>query len=279
MRTSILIPALILLSCTSSPPAQASEGGAVAGPYSVEVVDEGGSPLPTFERAGRTYVLGSLGRRYLLRVRNRSGQRIEVVASVDGRDVIDGRPGSWSKRGYIVGAHQDMNIDGYRLNQESVAAFRFSSVRRSYASQMGDARDVGVIGVAIFAERLPIYYPSPLSRRAPSAPEDTRGAPDAPGAMGGTKAKEGARTEAPGLGTEFGEEHTSHVYSVHFERASSAPSAVLLVHYDDRPGLAALGIDVDRHGWANGQESWRRETAEPFRRNASFAQPPPGWRR
>ena len=241
----------------------------MSGPYSVEIVDEGGSPLPAFERAGRTYVLGALGHRYLLRVQNRSGQRIEVVASVDGRDVIDGRPGSWSKRGYIVGPYQDVSIDGYRLNQESVAAFRFSSVPRSYASQMGDARDAGVIGVAVFAERLPIYYQSPPLRRAP----------DAPGPMGGADAKEGARAERPGLGTEFGEEHASHVDSVHFARGSSAPSAVLTVHYDDRPGLLALGIDVDRHGWAHGQDSWLRETAEPFRRNASFAQPPPGWRR
>lgn len=268
MRTSILIA--VLLGCTSTLRVQASEGGALSGPYSVELVDEGGSSLPTFQHAGRTYVLGALGQRYLLRVRNRSGQRIEVVASVDGRDVLDGSPSSFSKRGYLVGPYEDVSIDGYRLNQESVAAFRFSSVPRSYASQMGDARDVGVIGVAVFAERAPIYYPRPYPmRRAPSSPKD----------MSGADAKIAPGAERNGLGTEFGEEHSSHVYSVHFERASSSPVAVLSLHYDDRPGLLAFGIDVDRHGWATGQESWLRETAEPFRRNASFAQPPPGWRR
>src|SRR5712692_6529466 len=219
MQTSILIAVVTLLGCTSTLRVQASEGGALSGPYSVEIVDEGGSSLPTFQHAGRTYVLGALGQRYLLRVRNRSGQRIEVVASVDGRDVIDGSPSSWSKRGYLVGPYEDVNIDGYRLNQVSLAAFRFSSVPRSYASQMGDARDVGVIGVAVFAERLPIYYQSPPLRRAP----------DAPGPMGGADAKEGARAERPGLGTEFGEEHASHVDSVHFARGSSAPSAVLKI--------------------------------------------------
>src|SRR5712692_10531246 len=263
MQTSILIAVVTLLGCTSTLRVQASEGGALSGPYSVEIVDEGGSSLPTFQHAGRTYVLGALGQRYLLRVRNRSGQRIEVVASVDGRDVIDGSPSSWSKRGYLVGPYEDVNIDGYRLNQVSLAAFRFSSVPRSYASQMGDARDVGVIGVAVFAERLPIYYQSPPLRRAPDAPGVMGGA-EAKGAEAkGAEANEEPRAERPGLGTEFGEQHTSHVYSVHFERGSSAPSAVLIVHYDDRPGLAALGIDVDKHGWANGQESWRRETAEP----------------
>jgi hypothetical protein len=270
MRTSILIAVVTLLGCTSTLRVQASEGGALSGPYSVEIVDEGGSSLPTFQHAGRTYVLGALGQRYLLRVRNRSGQRIEVVTSVDGRDVIDGTPSSWSKRGYLVGPYEDVSIDGYRLNQSSVAAFRFSSVPRSYASQMGDAREVGVIGVAVFAERAPIYYPRPYPlRRAPSSPEGTNGA----------DSSEAPRAESKGLGTEFGEEHTSQVYSVHFERASSSPVAILSLRYDDRPGLLALGIDVDRHGWANSQDTWRRETAEPFRRNASFAQPPPGWRR
>src|SRR5712692_11086875 len=135
MQTSILVAVAILLGCTSMSRVQASERGAMSRPYSVEIVDETGNLLPTFEHAGQTYVLGALGQRYLLRVRNRSGQRIEVVASVDGRDVIDGRPGSWSKRGYVVGAYQDVSIDGYRLNRESVAAFRFSSAPRSYASQ------------------------------------------------------------------------------------------------------------------------------------------------
>src|ERR1700687_244612 len=217
MRTSLLIAVVTLLAGTSISPVPASDRAAMAGLYSVEIVDEGGNLLPTFEHSGRTYVLGALGQRYLLRVRNRSGQRIEVIASVDGREVIDGGPGSWSNRGYIMGAYQDVNIDGYRLNQASVAAFRFSSVPRSHASQMGDGRDVGVIGVAGFGERAPIYYQSPPLRRAPSAPKD----------MGGAESRgDSARAERPGLGTEFGEEHTSHVYSVHFERGSSTPVAV-----------------------------------------------------
>ncbi len=34
-----------------------------------------------------------------------------------------------------------------------MATFRFGSVGDSYAAQQGDARNVGVIGVALFAER------------------------------------------------------------------------------------------------------------------------------
>src|SRR6266542_5252498 len=142
------------------------------GAYSVEAVDESGRSLPTFEHRGRTYVLGALGERYLLRFRNRSGRRVEVVASVDGRDVVDGRPASFDRRGYIVAPYGEVTIDGYRTSQASVAAFRFSSVPRSYAARKGDARDVGVVGVAVFAERVfvppPPPYPYPYPYPAPN---------------------------------------------------------------------------------------------------------------
>ena len=63
------------------------------GAYSVELTDELGNVLPTWSHQGRTYVLGSLGQRYFVRVRNHSGRRAEIVVSVDGRDVLDGRAG------------------------------------------------------------------------------------------------------------------------------------------------------------------------------------------
>ncbi len=262
-------------------------------PYSLELTDEGGAPLPTFEQSGRLYVLGAVGQRYLVRVRNDSGSRAEIIVSVDGRDVIDGRPSSWEKRGYVVEPHGEAVIDGYRMSEDAVAAFRFSSVPRSYASRKGDARDVGVLGVAVFPERQVVYrppppppYPMPFGDRGPSeapsssAPGADAAAPkgerrsDAPGAL----AQRGpAATPRPGLGTEFAEEHESHVHPVGFERASPRPAAVLTLRYDDRPGLLAMGVEVD--GWRSGRnEAWTRQTAEPFRRNAPFAEPPPGWR-
>src|SRR5713226_3244573 len=165
MRTSAAIATAILFGCTAARPVQAAENQAYSRLYSVEVVDESGTALPTFEHLGRAYVLGTLGQRYLVRVTNRSAQRVEVVTSVDGRDVLDGRPAAWNKRGYIVDAYGGLVIDGFRLNQEAVAAFRFSSVPRSYAAQMGSARDVGVIGVAVFPERQ--YFRPPPVRRDP----------------------------------------------------------------------------------------------------------------
>jgi hypothetical protein len=119
----------------------------------IRLVDESGTPLPTFSSGGRSYVMGSDGGRYSIRIENRTGARFEAVASVDGLDVIDGKPGSFEKRGYLVAPWATVEIDGFRRSDDVVAAFRFGRVRDSYAAKKGNDRNVGVIGVAVFEER------------------------------------------------------------------------------------------------------------------------------
>src|SRR5437660_1292882 len=146
-----MIRALAALALVAALPAQALTDR--SGPYEVQVLVDG-APARTFHQAGEAFVLGQLGDRYTLRVVNRSGQRIEAVVSVDGRDVIDGKPADWRrKRGYLVPAFGTADIDGWRLSLQEAAAFRFSTVPESYAAKTGNAREVGVIGIAIFPER------------------------------------------------------------------------------------------------------------------------------
>jgi hypothetical protein len=173
--------ALAVLSCAA--PARNAVGQPLrsqAGAYEVEVL-VGGVSAPSFFHAGETYVMGQMGERYTLRVWNRSGRRIEAVVSVDGRDVVDGRPADVRKRGYLVPAWGFVDIDGWRLSQRQAAAFRFTSVADSYAGRMGSARNVGVIGVAVFPERVyyqprprPIY-PEPYSMGERDAPARNKG--------------------------------------------------------------------------------------------------------
>jgi len=119
---------------------------------SVRILDGGGYPLPSARAGGRSYVVGEHGSRYVIQIRNHTGNRVEAVATVDGLDVIDGRSGSFRKRGYIVGPFASVEIEGFRRSHERVATFRFGSVRDSYAASKGNARNVGVIGVAFFHE-------------------------------------------------------------------------------------------------------------------------------
>jgi hypothetical protein len=127
--------------------------GAIESLLSVELRDQSGSLLPGLAVGGRWFVVGEAGRRYSIVVRNESDVRIEVVLSVDGLDVMDGRPASYGKRGYIIAPRGQVRVEGFRQSFDAVAAFRFGSVSDSYANRKhGDTRNVGVIGIAAFNE-------------------------------------------------------------------------------------------------------------------------------
>jgi hypothetical protein len=126
---------------------------AAGGASSVAINDSSGDPLEGVNAGGRTYVVGESGERYTIVITNHTGSRFEAVATVDGLDVISGRAGALSNRGYILMPYATLEIDGFRQSQDAVAAFRFAPVGDSYAAKTGSARNVGVIGVAFFSER------------------------------------------------------------------------------------------------------------------------------
>ncbi len=135
-----------------------ADGGEVdmsRGFVTVSVRDDRDGSFETFlgRDRERAVVLGRAGDAYTIVVHNRSPHRFEVVASVDGLDVIDGKTADFSHRGYILRSYGEVRIDGFRQSSASVAAFRFGSVSDSYAAQTGTARNVGVIGIALFGER------------------------------------------------------------------------------------------------------------------------------
>ena len=116
--------------------------------------DERGNFLSGFVAGERNYSVGEAGSRYTIVIKNRTNARFECVISVDGLDVLDGKAASFAKRGYLVEPGGELEVDGFRQSTDSVAAFRFGSVRGSYANQKhGETRNVGVIGLAIFHER------------------------------------------------------------------------------------------------------------------------------
>jgi hypothetical protein len=124
------------------------------GSYGVAVEDDRGSTLRSFRHDGETFVLGYEGERYRVRITNHTGERVEAVLSVDGRDAISGRVGDYvAGRGYIVPPYGSVVVEGFRQSLDRVARFRFSDPSSSYSSREGTPENVGVIGVAFFRER------------------------------------------------------------------------------------------------------------------------------
>lgn len=142
---------------------------------SVSLVDDAWRALPGLTAGGRTLVMGEDGARYRIVIRNAAPARFEIVASVDGLDVIDGQPADPNRRGYLVDPYGTLTIEGFRTSDHSIAAFRFGAVSESYAAQTTGDRNVGVIGLAFFAERGARWTPGELQRRDTADPFPARG--------------------------------------------------------------------------------------------------------
>lgn len=211
--------------------------------------------LPLHAKDGRRYIVGTPGHEYAVRIRNRTGARVLVVASVDGVNVISGETASPAQSGYVLDPWGSVEVIGWRKNLERTAAFFFTEHRNSYAARTGRPHDVGVIGVAVFRERVrPIardHY-----RRGQAAPEtaapreaERAEAPAPPAGARGLEeeraaqdAGEYARRPQSKLGTGHGRQEASRVRVVDFERASAAPAETIAIRYDRRENLAALGV-------------------------------------
>jgi hypothetical protein len=140
------------------------------GGISIALTDAYGNMLPGGLAGGRALIAGGEGQRYNIVMHNQTGGRYEVVASVDGLDVIDGRPADLAKRGYILDPYSTLTIDGFRRSEHQVAAFRFGRVSQSYAARTSGDRNVGVIGAAFFAEQGSVWTTDELHRRDTANP-------------------------------------------------------------------------------------------------------------
>jgi hypothetical protein len=222
-----------------------------------------GGALPVHWSEGRRYVVGEPRHEYGIRLRNRSGERVLAVVSVDGVNVVSGETAAPSQTGYVLEPWQETTITGWRKSLDRVAAFYFTTLPDAYAARTGRPGNVGVIGVAVFRERSaavdlagpaePLAEAAPARSEAPASPAGESGADaaDTAGAVGNAKSSEqvqrrsrAAADAAPAerLGTGHGRRLDSRVTYTAFERASDAPASVLAFHYDSRRNLVALGV-------------------------------------
>ena len=239
--------------------------GAVGRLADVTVVDRAsGRTLPIHWHEGRAYIVGEPGREYSIRVRNRSGEDLLAVTSVDGVNVVSGRTASYSQGGYVVGPWQRTEIDGWRKSLDATASFYFTSLGDSYAGRTGRPDDVGVIGVALFQRA---YYHRPEEVAPPERWEPKREA--------GPSAKEvpqGGRKSMPGapIGTGHGRIEDSQAHESRFERATETPVETVAIYYDSYRNLVAQGVIRSRY--------LGRRDPDPFPREQGYVPDPPRYR-
>jgi len=241
-------------------------------PVDLRVVNrDTGQPLRVWRYQGRLFVAGEPGARYSLRVTNHNDGRVLVVLSVDGVNILTGETASYDQRGYVFDPHESYDLNGWRKSTTEVAAFAFAPLPQSYAALTGRPTDVGVIGMAVFKERVAVPLPeaeapipqwrdefggnpsrgadaSSAARATPAPPATARAMP-APIAAPSARAAPNDfvsggldRRQEEKLGTAHGAREWSVVNLTTFERATAYPQSVRQIEYDTYANLVACGV-------------------------------------
>ncbi|HVE88598.1 MAG TPA: hypothetical protein VNA44_02765 [Burkholderiaceae bacterium] len=252
IRTLAVAASVLALTACATPAA------AIGSMTDVNVVDRNtGETLPMYWHDGRWWVPGRPGNRYAVSLTNRSGGRTLNVISVDGVNVVSGETAAHDQTGYVLTHGQFAQITGWRKNLARVAAFEFTALPNSYAARTGRPDNVGVIGVAVFRERVRYVPPPapaspPLSRSKLEAPQDAaregaaargQASPSASGDAYAESERSERRDQQANqrLGTGHGRSEYAPTQQVAFERAQSTPDELITIHYDSRENLIAMG--------------------------------------
>lgn len=241
----------------------------------VQVLVEGGV-TPLYIRPGawdKNYFQAFRGKNYSLVVRNTTPERVGVLISVDGLNVVNGQRSSLSNREamYVLDPYESATIQGWRTSLRDVRRFVFVDEERSYASRTDQANgDMGWIRVNSFRERqervtwrddrpqvrersdrdrLNDRNESESGREGTSEPRSNQAPPSVgESSQGGDlRAQKSAdrlhsapqSDEAPGTG--WGEQRWDPVRQTHFTAMPSATDHMVL-RYEYASGLRALGI-------------------------------------
>lgn len=210
----------------------------------VSVVDrDTGDWLREYPHRGDTWVAGTPGNRYGVRLTNTTGERVLVVLSVDGINAVTGQTAAPSQAGYVLEPWESTEIAGWRKSLDDIAQFVFTDLGDSYAARTGRPRNVGVIGVAVFKESRPRYYPMPAPSlgRGREYERDEAKSASAPAASGAIQEQAADSAARQSMGTGHGQREWSPVGQTQFVRATRSPAQISELRYDDAHRLMAIG--------------------------------------
>ena len=166
--------AILVAAAAVGTSATAHTGGSFETPGSlVEVsVEVAGQPAPLYpapDGSGRYYLEAREGCRYQVRLTNRTGERLGVVLTVDGLNVISGTRDRGRGRMYVLDPWGHATVKGWRTSLEEVRRFTFVDEKTSYAARSGQANSrMGWIEVTAYRERR-LRFKSQVQEDAPAS--------------------------------------------------------------------------------------------------------------
>ncbi len=130
-------------------------------------VDTDSGHLSIYRDTGRYFMQGQAGQAYRLVYQNNSANTYEIVASVDGINVLDGSEASRYDSGYVLSPNDELVIEGFRKSESAVASFIFSKPESAYAANTstGSIDNTGIIGTVVYE----LYDPAESKPQQPKA--------------------------------------------------------------------------------------------------------------
>lgn len=262
------------------------------------------APVKLYGHNGRTFICANYGIEYSLKIRNDNLYRVMVVASIDGLSVLDGKPALKDGVGYVVEAYSSIIIRGWRKDNDTVGAFKFTKKKKGYAKEVtGSTENCGVIAAVVFAEKISWGLNTGMVTIEPNWICDksyttTAASFNTDGRIGGVAntasyngtlrsvscsagqvsnnvnycSVQNAASEAKSApdfsaSTSWGTKLADGVTTTSFEKSGSIPLAEFNIYYDIRENLEKVGIDLQP----------RKQVSYPKAFPQGFATPPAGW--
>lgn len=242
----------------------------------VELLSPSGTPFRHIHHAGQDYVEAPASGEYSIRLTNSSPHRRLAVLTVDGKNVCDGKLGSYDGAGFVLAPWQSTVIKGYLRGSAECARFTFTEAGGSYAALTGDGvKNTGVIGVAVFDEApapavfVPPTHTTPYSFGGNVRRSFVRGlqpesyTPD-------DQTVRCAVNSVPDLGTAYGRAEAFHTTQTTFRRATATPAMLATLRYGVTEKLREWGVPVEAPVYV-------APTPDAFPASPGYAPPPAGW--
>lgn len=236
--------------------------------------------ITEYAHRGQTFIEGRPGSSYEIEFVNKNSFDVEVILSVDGLSVTDGKEAGENSRGYMVCAYNSVRVPGWTLDNSQAASFVFNPMKGgSYVEQIGaDSTNKGVIGALVYARKKPIvasWIPPVYPRNDQwfhSSSDTYQPFGSAYAASANLRSFNAAASSTTTtdamqqtLGTAFGPATSFKTTDVSFERGYM--TCMMVLYYDDQRGLKSRGIVM---GKAN-------TTPQAFPGLSKGCAPPVGW--
>jgi hypothetical protein len=256
--------------------------------YQLEVLVNN-KPVKEYVYDSRIFIEGKEDTQYSLRFKNNSWHRVLVVLTIDGLNVITGKPGSVNDRGYIVNPYSSEIIDGWRISDKEVAKFFFSTPNKVYASKKGKQHNIGVIGCAVFEEKdhsftminnllplisgalMPVLWKPCLYDNVNTTWDNNNITNEEQTSCRSPQNNDISSScfsmqevASQDIGTGFGNLKHSEVINVRFDKQNN-PSTLFVIHYNTREQLEKIGISFVQPQYIN---------PSPFPKDDDYCIPP-----